>query len=48
MFRTAVRLKSWGMRPGTPAVRQAVRQALWKPLMGRPFRWKTQGMIRLM
>src|SRR5216683_2674425 len=44
-FLTAVRRKSWGIRPGTPARRQAVFQARRKLLSGRPAWWKTHGMM---
>src|SRR3989338_2210655 len=46
MLRTAVRRKSCGIRPGTPAFLHAKRQTWRNHLIGRPFRWKTQGMIR--
>jgi hypothetical protein len=44
-FGTAVRRKSWGMRPGRPARQHAVSHALRKDLIGRPVRWNTHGMI---
>lgn len=46
-FLTAVRRKSCGMRPGTPAATQAARHAFVKPLSGRPrfVQWNTHGMM---
>src|ERR1700687_6400020 len=44
-FRTAVRRKSCGMRPDSPAAVQAVSQARRKDLIGRPARWNSHGMI---
>jgi hypothetical protein len=44
-FRTAVRRKSCGMRPDSPAAVQAVSQARRKDLIGRPDRWNSHGII---
>jgi len=45
-FRTAVRRKSWGIRPGTPAFLHAVSQDRRKLLIGSPLRCRTHGIIR--
>ena len=42
-FRTAVRRKSCGMRPGQPAALQAASHAPRKSRICLPFRWNTHG-----
>ena len=44
-FLTAVRRKSWGIRPGAPAFLQAVFQDRLNSLIGLPARLKTQGQM---
>jgi hypothetical protein len=45
-FRTAVRRKSWGIRPTKRARLQALIQARRNTRIGCPSRWRTHGMMR--